>query len=464
MMKKHWNEIQPIDHYTVGINGMLQEYDRKIITFLYQPLIGSACYSLYMSLWGEVEENRLWSTNSTHYHLMNILSVNLQDVYEARLKLEGIGLLKTYEHKNNEGRSFVYELQSPLSPQEFFHDGMLNVYLYRKIGRTHYLRLKKFFTDSSMDKSEYNDITRSFQDVFTSEQNINFLHHDANSDSEAEPNTQYVQYSSGAGLPLDEIDFDFQLLLSGLSESMVPRKAFTTAVKETVLKLSYLYGINPLQMKNIVLSSLNSEDEIDIELLRKTARDWYQLHTGDQLPDLTTRMKPTSPKPKDKPMSQEEELIEYLETTSPKDVLSDISNGSSPSKSDLQAVEEVLMAQKLPIGVMNVLIQYVLLKTDMKLTKGYMEKIASHWTRKKITTAAQAMDLAKKEHKQYLEWADGKNNPRKTRGRKPIRTEKLPDWFKEEPNKQTNQSDEKDDFNLDEERRKLEEELKNFRK
>ena len=127
MMKKHWNEIQPIDHYTVGINGMLHEYDRKIITFLYQPLIGSACYSLYMSLWGEVEENRLWSTNSTHYHLMNILSVNLQDVYEARLKLEGIGLLKTYENKNNEDRSFVYELQSPLSPQEFFHDGMLNV-------------------------------------------------------------------------------------------------------------------------------------------------------------------------------------------------------------------------------------------------------------------------------------------------------------------------------------------------
>ncbi|WP_350448802.1 hypothetical protein [Rossellomorea vietnamensis] len=53
MMKKHWNEIQPIDHYTVGTHGMLQEYDRKIITFLYQPLIGTVCYSLYMSLWGK---------------------------------------------------------------------------------------------------------------------------------------------------------------------------------------------------------------------------------------------------------------------------------------------------------------------------------------------------------------------------------------------------------------------------
>ncbi|MFP3360359.1 Replication initiation and membrane attachment protein, partial [Planococcus sp. SIMBA_143] len=60
---------------------------------------------------------------------------------------------------------------------------MLNVYLYRKIGRTHYLRLKKFFTDVSVDMNQYTNITRSFQDVFTSDQ-INFLHHDANVDSE----------------------------------------------------------------------------------------------------------------------------------------------------------------------------------------------------------------------------------------------------------------------------------------
>ena len=437
MMKKHWNEIQPIDHYTVGTNGMLQEYDRKIITFLYQPLIGTVCYSLYMSLWGEVEENRLWSTDSTHYHLMNVLSVNLQDVYEARMKLEGIGLLKAYETRDGEDRSFLYELQPPLTPEEFFHDGMLNVYLYRKIGRTHYLRLKKFFTDISVDKKQYTNITRSFQDVFTSEQ-INFLHHDANADSATESGKQYLKYGKNDGLSLDEVDFDFQLLLAGLSESMVPRRAFTSHVKETVLKLSYLYGIDPLQMKNIVLSSLDADDTIDVELLRKTARDWYGLQTGDQLPDLTTRIENKAPVKSDKPLSKEEELIEYLETTSPKDVLSDISNGGAPSKADLQAVEEVLMSQKLPIGVMNVLVQYVLLKTDMKLTKGYMEKIASHWSRKKVTTASEAMVLAKKEHKQYQEWAEGKKETKSNRRRKPIRTEKLPEWFKEDETAERN--------------------------
>jgi replication initiation and membrane attachment protein len=464
-MKKHWNEIQPIDHYTVATNGMLQEYDRKIITFLYQPLIGSAPYSLFMSLWGEVEENRLWSLESAHYHLMNVLSANLQEVYEARLKLEGIGLLKIYEKKSDGERRFVYELQRPLSPQEFFHDGMLNVYLYQKIGRTHYMRLKNFFTDQAVEKDQYSETTRSFQDVFTSEQNINFLQHDANADSESGTGRKFVQYSNGSGLPLDEVDFDFQLLLSGLSEAMVPRKAFNVKVKETVVKLSYLYGIDPIQMKNLLLGAIDSEDEIDLELLRKAARDWYQLQSGDNLPELTARTKAVREnKTTDKQLTKEEELLDYLETTSPKDVLADISNGSSPSKSDLQAVEEVMLSQKLSIGVMNVLIQYVLLKTDMKLTKGYMEKIASHWVRKKVTTAAQAMDLAKKEHQQYLEWAQGKKE-NKFKRKKPIRTEKLPDWFQEGANTdETPSPSDNDDYDFEAEKKKLEEELKKFRK
>ncbi|WP_413789058.1 DnaD domain protein [Bacillus kandeliae] len=98
------------------------------------------------------------------------------------------------------------------------------------------------------------------------------------------------------------------------------------------------------------------------------------------------------------------ELITYLKETSPRQILIDIS-GSLPSKADLKVVEGVMFQYKLPAGVVNVLIQYVFLKTDMKMTKSYVEKIASHWARKKVKTVEQAMELAKKEHQQYLQWA-----------------------------------------------------------
>ncbi|WP_342753853.1 hypothetical protein [Bacillus sp. PK3_68] len=144
-MKRHWNEIQPVDEYIVCLHGTLHEADRRILTFLYQPLLGTTCFSLYMTLWAEVEENRLRSRIANHYHLMNFLDKNLQEIYEARLKLEALGLLKTFIRKNGDLREFVYELQPPLTPEQFFNDGMLNVFLYRKIGRAHFLRLKEFF-------------------------------------------------------------------------------------------------------------------------------------------------------------------------------------------------------------------------------------------------------------------------------------------------------------------------------
>ena len=104
-------------------------------------------------------------------------------------------------------------------------------------------------------------------------------------------------------------------------------------------------------------------------------------------------------------------------------------------KADVKIIEDVLFGQKLNPGVVNVLIDNVMRKTDMKLTKNYVEKIASHWSRKNIKTVKDAMDLAKMEHRQYLEWAEGKKNQvnKVTSNKKqPIRTELLPDWFDEE--------------------------------
>ena len=77
-MAQHWQELIPIDRYLVTSNGLLHEYDRKVLTFLYQPLIGSTCLSLYMTLWAELEENKLWSESSTHHLLMNLLPIGLK--------------------------------------------------------------------------------------------------------------------------------------------------------------------------------------------------------------------------------------------------------------------------------------------------------------------------------------------------------------------------------------------------
>ena len=126
-------------------------------------------------------------------------------------------------------------------------------------------------------------------------------------------------------------------------------------------------------------------------------------------------------------------LSYYFEKKTPLQFLRDLTGGTEPSKADIKIIEDVLFGQKLNQGVVNVLIDNVLRKTDMKLTKNYMEKIASHWARKNIKTVKEAMDLVNFEVRLYLECAQGKKfMNQSTEKKKTIRTEKLPDWFEKE--------------------------------
>lgn len=467
-MVQHWQEMLPIDRYAVAARGLLHEYDRKVLTFLYQPLIGSTCFSLYMTLWSELEENRLWSTSNSHHSLMNFLDLGLSDIYKARIKLEGIGLLKVYEKKDEHARSFIYELIPPLTPELFFLDGMLNIYLYKKIGKNQYSRLKRFFSDDTTDKKEnYMDVTKSFQDVYmTSHMDSISYEPEEEHELQAPEGKDFIGRNEQDPIQISQHTFDFNLLESGLNESLIPKAAFTNRVKNAISNLAFLYGIDAIQMKNIVISAITEENEINIEELRKSARDWYQFQHQDQLPSLVDRTQPMAHRTQNsEPKTKEEKLLHALEFSSPRQVLKEISGGTEPSKTDLKIIEDVMFNQKLLPGVVNVLIQFVLLKSDMKFTKGYVEKIASHWARKQIKTAKEAMELAKNEHRQYIEWGD--SNKKKSAGsagrKKPIRTELLPDWFDETESKGNAESHKEPIDDIELKKRELHETLKKLR-
>src|SRR5690625_7466663 len=94
MMKK--GSLLPIDGYKVKLPYNLTiDYTNSLI-HLYQPLIGIDSISLYLTLLHDINlqpEVQL----QTHHTLMNQLNMSLDKIYEARLKLEGIGLIKTYQ-------------------------------------------------------------------------------------------------------------------------------------------------------------------------------------------------------------------------------------------------------------------------------------------------------------------------------------------------------------------------------
>jgi replication initiation and membrane attachment protein len=465
MMEQHWKEVLPVDRYIVRSHQILHDYDRKIITLLYQPLIGSKSFSLYMTFWSELEQNRLWGEEATHHSLIAIMQCNLKDIYQARLKLEGLGLLKTFLREEEDKRLFIYELHPPLTPQQFFTDSVLSVFLYNRVGRTKFNKLKRFFSDFDFDRNQFREMTKPFNEVFSTvhpEELVLKTEHGSNSDLELSSSHVYMDRTDSRHLYLSDSVFNFNLFLSGLSENIVPRKAITPKVKEAIKKLAFLYGLDPLQMQKVVMSAINEENIIDIEELRKAAREWYQFEHGNRLPKISELVQPMEFRTMndDEPKTKEEQLIKLLETISPKQLLMDISGGIVPSSADLQVIEDIMFQQKLLPGVVNVLIYYVMLRTDMKLSKAYMEKIASHWARKNIKTVKEAMDLAKKEHRQYQNWAQSKKQ--RSTQHKVVRKELLPDWLHQDQPEETLSEEEQAQFEM--EKRKVEEILKHYRK
>lgn len=457
---EHWKEIVPVDRYIVHAADLLHDYDRKIVSLLYQPLIGMKAFSLYMTLWSELEQNRLWSDESTHYTLMALLQTNLEEIYQERLKLEGIGLLKTFVKTDEDSRSFIYELQAPLSPRAFFTDGVLNVYLYNRLGKSKFFKLKQFFSDNEIDLDSYKPITKAFSEVFESvkvSKMISTISDEMNHNLEQDENTEFMDRNEDKKLLIENDNFNFDLFFAGISEVMIPKKSITPRVKEAITKLSFLYGIDPIEMQGIVMSALDPNEKIDIEKLRKASRDWYQFETGNELPTLTEKIQPLTNQTmiNKVPQTKEEELIQKLERISPKEFLIDVSGGAQPSVSELKIIEEVMFRQNLLPGVVNVLLYYVMLKSDMRLTKSYIETIASNWARLNIKTVKEAMETAKKHN-----WtADKKTNKYK---RQPIRKELLPDWLKQEEGTQAEapKQEETHDPSFEDKKRLFEERLK----
>ena len=149
----------PADTYIVVNKSIIDNEDRTILTMLYQPIIGSIPIMLYFSLWSDLDKIELMSTEYTHHHLITNMQISLNEIVEARKKLEAIGLLKTFVKEENIN-NYIYQLYSPKKANDFFNHPILNIVLYNNLGKTEYEKLKNYFRTPRIITTNYQDIIR----------------------------------------------------------------------------------------------------------------------------------------------------------------------------------------------------------------------------------------------------------------------------------------------------------------
>lgn len=83
--------------------------------------------------------------------------------------------------------------------------------------------------------------------------------------------------------------------------------------------------------------------------------------------------------------------------------------GNTCSLNELLIIQVLEDKFKLSHEVINVLLDYVLKINNMKVTKGFIEKVAVQWTNKNVVNVTSAIRFAKKEYADFCMWQKRKN-------------------------------------------------------
>ena len=411
--------LLPADTYVVINKTILHDEDRKILTDLYLPIIGADAVMLYFCLWSSLDNSQIVSKDFSHQKLVSSLRMTINEIYDNRSKLEAIGLIKTLV-KEGEVNNYIYELYSPASATEFLSHPILNIVLYSNIGKIEYDNLVKAYKLPRFNTSNYNDITKSFNDVF---EFTGMTSYDLSLDDIRKYNKLKLNINS---------NFDFNFLINSMPKNIDVNRVFTKEIKELIINLSFIYDIDAIHMSNIIKGCLNERGTINRELLRKSSRNYYQFDNGGILPTIIDNSQPEYLRKPVGNTSNRAKMIYTFETISPRELLIKKNNGSEPTRRDLKLLEDLLVDYKLKPGVVNVLIDYILNVNNKKLTRNYVETLAGEWQRLGIETVEEAMSTAEKEHKK--------------RNKKVIKNEninvKTPDWFDKNITKNSISSDE----------------------
>jgi len=363
------------DLYRVEIHCPLNELQQDSLYYLYQPLIGTNALQLYMMLNIEGKRMTRFLKPSALSRLISFMTMSLLDMEKGLRALEAIGLLKTYVKHDQGMTQYVFQLRSPLSLKAFFKNQILSSLLQLALSLEDYQKTIQYFKVSLENLEGYEDVTASFQDVFTIQHHhstrvlkVNDLKEELHQD---------IQYK-----------YDVSLLKKGLADYQVNQSRFNHDDMEMICQLGFVYSIDALTMAGFVKDAMKSTG-LDHQVLKNNLKRYMEMDSVSSLKEVYHKQ-PLQYQTIEHNQTPLVLHMKYLDQITPYELLKEKQGGKEPVFHDLMIVETLMIQLGLQPAVVNVLIEYVLGKNQNRLSKRYCEAIGASWARKKITTAMDA--------------------------------------------------------------------------
>lgn len=365
------------DVFVVSAEGICSNVDYQVLSLLYQPIIGYKALALYMTLMHLVDRQTMISDEYLHSDLESMINIEIKDLEEERYKLEAIGLLVTFFTSD----MFTYEIKLPLSARSFINDGILGEYLISNITKTRFKKLIKVFKIKQPNQKQKFNISKAFNEVFPAIKRVDNY----------EFESALLPGKSNGFRKLNGYDIDWRFLSDSVPKDICDIKNLTDAAKNKIVQLSYVYDLNELDLKQVVIKSLDDSHLLNIEELSKNARLYFDKKQSEVHYDSENHQKVHQ----ESSIEKFDNIESYFETISPKNLLAELGDGVVLA-SDLRIAERLMDEVGLDKGVINVLLTYIYKSKDNKLPGyAYFLKVALSWKRNKVDSVKVAMDYIK---------------------------------------------------------------------
>lgn len=346
----------------------LSNDDVASVSLLYAPLIGSDALMLYLGFSSLLERNNLKNEKLTHQDIYDIYSMKKNQFLSARYKLEAIGLLMTYETKDN---GFIYVLCPPLTPKSFLRDNTLGLYLYSKITKETFNYIKSHFEIEKIDKYECVNVTKSFDEVYKSV---------LDNEATYEKFKYILGKKPNKNLVIKNNPFNFEAFAKEINKDCL-EMGITKNFQDQISMLAFVYGFDEAQMVGLYHDSINKRGLYDYRLLKNNANKLFVYQKNMNGPKLEV---------KDDEIVENTELVDYLDNASPSVILEE--NYPNFPEKYLDTVSEIYANINLPRGVLNCMILKIMKdKGGVLPNLQYFKKASESWIRDKVFTTNDAI-------------------------------------------------------------------------
>lgn len=374
--------------YKITLNFDLSNYDIKVLSLLYMPLINMASFSMYMALYSYhylkpnviIDEHQLLD----HFNLKTTL------FKQAREKLEAFELLETYQKENE----IVLKLKSPLTAKQFLSDTIFGSYLQAELGATY---IESMIAQFQMDVSHldhYDNMTKSFDEVFE------VKHH-------KKVDIPHALFGNGGHQARASVpEFPFETWIETLPKRYQQAAMYRASYQQHLAHIAFIYQLTPEQLKELILK-LSPEQALDQRALNLQARLFLEsIHQS-----LTIKTK------------EEGSLEAQIARVSPFYIIEKYALKEVQGLA-LQTVADLTERHAVDMGIINVLVMFVLKRKDGVLPHlHYLEKILQDWLYKGVRTTEDALKMISELEVKYT--------PKVSKTQKSVEPDWLESYFSE---------------------------------